>query len=492
MDIPVVFYWLLLGAGLQLFGFGRWMNPLTPWLVPVFLLFFTHSMPLISGMLWVWLALFFALGISLRGIVPIPGVAYLILPAVLGLLGVLPYAIDKLVAPLLPGFWLTLVFPVTLTAFEFINSRLNPYGTWGANGYTQYGVLPLMQLVSVTGVWGISFMIGWFASVVNWAWQHQFKWNIIQQGILIFVTITGTILFFGGIRIARANEAKTVRVAGIGWPKGITEPEEFMQAVEPHLSNEKHQALRLVLLRVQDSFLQRSEREARAGAKIIVWPETNLMVYLEDESNFIEQACAFAREHAVYLVMGMATLSPDKRYRFKNHAVFITPTGKIAYDYTKITAVPGFEKQYSIPGDKPIAFADSEYGRIASPICYDMDFDSIINQVGKDKVDIMLVPASDWKDIIPLHQQIAEFRAIENGTVLFRITRWGSSGAVDVYGRRLAYMDDFAVQDNVMVAQLPIQAGVVTLYSKLGNAFGWLCVMGLLACFVLWVSALSI
>jgi apolipoprotein N-acyltransferase len=96
---------------------------------------------------------------------------------------------------------------------------------------------------------------------------------------------------------------------------------------------------------------------------------------------------------------------------------------------------------------------------------------------------LMLVPASDWRDIMPLHQQMAEFRAIENGSSLFRITRWGGSGAVDAFGRRLAYMDDFAAQDNVMVAQVPINAGIHTLYAKIGNTFGWLCVVGLVVCF---------
>jgi len=93
----------------------------------------------------------------------------------------------------------------------------------------------------------------------------------------------------------------------------------------------------------------------------------------------------------------------------------------------------------------------------------------------------MLVPASDWKDIMPLHQQMAEFRAIENGTALFRITRWGGSGAVDPYGRSLAWMNDFGAQDNVMVAQVPIQAGVRTLYARVGDVFGWACVAALAA-----------
>ncbi len=488
MGTLAVFGWLLLGAGLQLLSFGRWMTPLAAWLVPVFLLHFTHNLPPLTGALWVWSALAIAFGISLRGIVPIPGLGYLLLPVVWGLFGALPFLIDKLVAPLVPGFAATLVLPVAWTALEFLDARVNPYGTWGATAYTQHGVLPLMQLASVTGVWGIGFVIAWFAAVANWAWDQHFVWGAIQHGVVIFAGVTSIVFLVGGLRVVLAPERETVRVAGIGWPEGIIERMEFMRAVQPGLEQAERDELNVAFKRIQDLFLSRSEREARAGAKVIVWPEANLIVFEDDEQAFVERARAIARDFKIYLLMGLATLYPNARYTFRNHAILLTPTGDTAYDYTKITAVPGFEKKYSLPGDKPIPFADSEFGRIASPICYDMDFDGVVAQVGRGKADLMLVPASDWRDIMPLHQQMAEFRAIENGTALFRITRWGGSGAVDPFGRRLAWMDDFSARDNVMVAQVPIHAGVRTLYSRIGDAFAWSCVGGLLACMVLWLS----
>lgn len=487
MNIPPPLFWLLLGAIIQLFGFGRWMTPFTAWLVPVFVLHFAHGAPSIAGMLWIWLALALAMAISLRGVVPLPGAAYLALPVLWGLLAALPFLVDRLVAPLVPGFWATLVFPAAWTAIEFVDSRANPYGTWGATGYTQHGVLPLMQLAAVAGVWGIGFLIGWFAAVVNWAWDQHFVWSAIQHGVLIFAGAASAVLLLGGLRIAFAPERRTVRIAGIGWPKGIVEPAEFLRAVEPDFTDAEREKLRPAFARIRDAFLARSQREAQAGSKIIVWPEANLIVFEKDEAAFLERARAFARERRVYLVMGMATLRPGERHTFRNHAVLLTPAGEAAYDYTKITAVPGFERKYSLPGDKPIPFADTEYGRIASPICYDMDFDDIIRQVGRAHADLMLVPASDWKEIIPLHQPMAEFRAVENGAALFRITRWGGSGAVDPYGRRLAWMDDFGAEDNVMVAQVPIKAGVRTLYARFGDVLAWACVAGLMGGLGLWV-----
>jgi len=272
-----------------------------------------------------------------------------------------------------------------------------------------------------------------------------------------------------------------VRIAGIGWPSGIVEREQFMRAVDPAMTADERAKLRLAFQQIQDSFLARSRREAQAGSKILVWPEANLIVFQEDEAAFLDRARTLVREHRIYLVIGMATLRPGERHTFRNHAVLLTPAGDVAYDYTKITSVPGFEKQFSLPGDQPIPFADTEYGRLASPVCYDMDFDGLIRQVGRGRADLMLVPASDWKDILPLHQQMAEFRAIENGTALFRITRWGASGAIDPYGRPLARMDDFSTMDNVMVAHVPTHAGVRTIQVWIGDMLGWACVTGLVA-----------
>lgn len=481
METATLYYWLALGAGLQLFGFGRWMTPVTTWLVPIFLLHFTQQVPVLAGFLWVWFALAFAFGISMRGVVPITGLAYLVLPVMWGLLNALPYVADKMLVPEIPGFAATLVFPLAWTTIEFLSARWSPYGSWGATAYTQHGILPLMQLASVTGIWGIGFMIAWFAAVMSYAWELHFSRDALQI-LLVYSVILGVIILFGSVRIALVTVHKTVRVAGIGWPNGIIERDVFMRAVLPDLSASEREELNHGFVRIQDSFLSRSEHEARAGTKIIVWPEANLILFEEDEPAFVERACGIAHEHAVYMLIGMATLRQGKRYTFRNHAILINPTGEVVYDYTKITRVPGFEKKYSLPADKPMPFVDTEYGRITSAICFDMDFDGIVRQAGQGGADLMLVPASDWKDIMPLHQQMAEYRAIENGTALFRITRWGGSGAVDPYGRRLAWMDDFAAQDNVMVAQVPINAGIRTVFARIGNIFGWLCTVGLVAC----------
>ena len=91
--------------------------------------------------------------------------------------------------------------------------------------------------------------------------------------------------------------------------------------------------------------------------------------------------------------------------------------------------------------------------------------------------DILLSPAHDWPEIDPIHAQMAVFRAIENGVSVVRQADQGRSITVDPYGRVLAEMDHFTASERVMVAQVPTQ-GVFTVYSVIGDLFGWLSVVG--------------
>lgn len=298
-SIPA-YAWLVLGGALQVLGFGKWIVPLAAWLAPVFLLHFTRETQTLGGVLWVWLALFVALSVSTHDVIPIPGAAYFGVVAAISATMALPFLADRLLAPYLPGFLSTLVFPIAWVALEFLASRLNPLGTWGGLGYTQHGNLPLIQLASVAGIWGIGFLIAWFASVVNWAWDRQFDWDSIQSGILLYAAVWSLVMLTGGARLAFSPEAPAVRIAGIGWPRRIIEASEFLRVLVPDFTATERQQVRGKFVRVQDSFFERSRREVQAGARIVVWPEGNLMVLKEDEVAFLERARRFTREHDIF------------------------------------------------------------------------------------------------------------------------------------------------------------------------------------------------
>jgi hypothetical protein len=70
--------WLLLGGLAQVFGFGKWATPLAGWLAPVFLPHFGRSTVPMVGVLGIWLALFLAMSLSNRGVMPVLGPWYLV------------------------------------------------------------------------------------------------------------------------------------------------------------------------------------------------------------------------------------------------------------------------------------------------------------------------------------------------------------------------------------------------------------------------------
>ncbi|HEU0282874.1 MAG TPA: hypothetical protein VFQ99_03755, partial [Gallionella sp.] len=325
------FAWLTLGGVLQVFGFGKWIVPLAAWLTPVFLLHFTREASPIGGVLWVWLALLIAFSVSNRDVIPVPGAAFFGVAAAVAATMALPFIADRLLSPQLPGFLSTLVFPIAWIALEFLTARLSPFGSWGALGYTQHGNLPLMQLASVTGIWGIGFLITWCAAVVSWAWDRQFDWSAVQGGVLLYVAVWSLVMLAGGARLAFAPHALTVRIAGIGWPKGIIEPDEFLRLLAPDLIAEERERIRGQFGSLQDSFFERSRREAQAGAKIVVWPEANLMVLKEDEARFLERTRHFARDNSIFLLMGMAALETGAARPVENKAVLLSPAGEAAF-----------------------------------------------------------------------------------------------------------------------------------------------------------------
>jgi apolipoprotein N-acyltransferase len=480
-------FWLALGAALSLFNGGKWAIPLAAWLAPVFLLHFARLQSPLAGLLWLWLVLFAAIYWSWRGMIPAPGISGVLISGLIALANVLPFMADRLIAPYLPGFAATLVFPLAWAVLDFAAARLNPYGTWGSLAYTQHGNLPLMQLASVTGTPGIAFLVAWFASVADGAWTQHFEWAAMQRSVLVYALVWFAVMLLGGLRLVLSpTPNKSVRVAAIGWPEEIVAQAELMsalvpRALTPDLPSAERDQLSETFERVNGYFFEASRREARAGAKIIVWPETNASVFSEDEAALVQRARQMAREEDVYLLMGMAVVhSGSDQPFFENKATLIDPAGTTALNYTKAIPVPGFEARMSRRGKPQLLIANTPHGRLAVAICYDMDFPHFILQAGAAGADLLLVPASDWEAIKLAHHISAVFRAVENGVPLLRATRWGLSAVVDPYGRTLAQLDPFIAPSQAMVAHLPLCA-LRTIYARFSDWFAWLCVAALSA-----------
>ncbi|QBD78275.1 nitrilase [Ktedonosporobacter rubrisoli] len=474
------FLWLALGTLLACFASnGIWDLSIAAWLYPTFFLRFTRTHKPLIALAGVWLAnvvsIIFVLYESRfpGGPTVILFGAFLIFATIF----TLPYLLDRLLTERIGSrsvLLMTLVFPLGRVACEYLLSFV-PFGGVFSLGYTQHSNLPLLQLLSVTGVYGISFLITWFASVVAWIWEQRFFWDRIRPLTLLYTGVLVLILLGGGIRLAFFTpSAQTVRIAGVTVSKATSRhASKYIHGEHIDLAQ-----ARTAFTIISNELFALSQREARAGAKIVIWAEKDVLTLEDDKAHLIERAQSLAQQEHIYLEMGLAVVHKQATSLelLQNQAILINPEGKVVWTYNKAHPVPGLEN--IPPGDGTVPVSTTPYGRLANVLCFDADFPSLLQQAGHKGIDIMLVPALDWAGIDPWHTQHATFRAIENGYSLVRQTSQGLSETVDYQGHILAATDYYTTDQQTMVAAVPIQ-GTWTLYAQIGDLFSWLCCAGL-------------
>ena len=489
------YLWLALAIVLLPFAIApRWTIPLAAWLYPIFLLRFVRTQPLWRGILLALLPTVLVLAFVNQGSLPLPGALYYLAVFGFGVVYTLPYLLDRVLAPRLGGMLGTLVFPLAATTVWYLSGFDPVTGTQGNPALTQYGNLPLLQLLSVTGLWGIVFLMSWLASLVNWAWERGFAWPRVRGGAALYASLLALVLLFGGVRVALFPvQASTVRVAGISPSQALlAASERQISQFSPHTlqalyfgtaTPAERQAFAQVFAQTSaprnDELFALSLQEARAGAKIIVWSEGGAGVLQEDEAALIGRASSFARTTGTYLDMGVSELllHPVQSRYMLNESILIDPSGSVVWRYEKAHPVPLGDFSV-VPGDGKVPTVQTPYGRLSNVICFDADFPGTLRQAGQAGADIMLVPSNDPPAIDPYHTQVTTFRAIENGYSLVRQTSNGLSMAVDYEGHVLAASDYFTTDPQAMVAYVPMQ-GVRTIYATIGDLFAWLSMAGL-------------
>jgi apolipoprotein N-acyltransferase len=458
--------------------------PLAAWLSPFFLLHFTRGQPAAPGILLAWAVLFVVSTLANRRTLPVRGAASLGLSFIATLMLLVPFVADRLLYFQLPGILSPLVYPLAGAVIELFCILFSPSGSWGSLAYTQYDNLAFSQVASVTGIAGITFLVNGTASVAEWAWRSGFGSGMVTWGVLAWAGLLAAVFIAGALRLSLARtDGSSVRAAVLSYPKEIFAPGEMTRIQSGRVAPEDNGGAREKLARLQDWFLENTRREARAGARIVAWPETNLVVFKEDEEAFLQAAKRVAAEEHLHLLMGMATVSAGARRPLENKAILLTPDGGPAFSHVKSRLAAGWEASVAIKGDENPPAWETAIGRIGSAICFEADHPRLLRQKNGNEADLLIVPANDWREIKDTHLRMAAFRSIENGVPMLRATSSGLSAAIDAYGRFRSLADHFTPGLRVMVAQVPL-GRVRTVYAKVGNLFAWLCAAGLAAMIV--------
>lgn len=466
--------WLCLGAGFVLLLVAGASIPglsaIAHWLWAVFLLRFARLTRPWTGYLCISAASSVTIFATQIGVIPIPLVGIGVTAILSALISSLAYLADRLLAQRLPAWSASLLFPAASVSVAYVGAQLSPFGSWGNVAYGA-GLAGLTGIVAAAGLWGVTFLIAWIASMANQIWSHGLRRGV--PALVACLIAAGAGLVYADFLLGAEPPNTNAVVAGAITPDPAT-PGVFRcrgdDACRRHNS-----AQRL------DELFARSEEAIKRGAKVVLWSEGAAQILKSDEGTFLARARGFAAQHGIYLFPGV--VSVPERYPagvLENKLFAVTPGG-VAWEYRKSKAVPG---EPIVPGPGQVRVLDTPYGRIAAVICFDADFPSLVRQAGKARADILLVSANDWPAIAKIHADMAVFRTVENGISMVRASSKGQSLFVTRTGTVLARQDTGSPGGQLLVKTVPAR-GYGTLYRWFGDAFAWLC-LALVALTVGW------
>ncbi len=460
---------------------GEWCIPIFAWIYPILFLCMiylnrTRKVYLIISSIYAigFIVQFWrAIGMDIK--------ICIIVAILLSFLKVLPYIYwskSKM------RFQDTIIFASIMVSIEYIIYLIYPALGGLSDAYTQYQNLYLLQIVTVTGIYGITFLMYWTAAMVIWIWNNKSKKEYIRKYIIVYGSVIGLVFVYGVVMFHFAgNSDKSIRIAGVTVPISelLDNDEDVYSTFYTNtFTDENITNARSKLSSAADELFLKTELEAQAGAKIVFWSELNGAVLKQDEDLLLQRASDLAKQEEIYLIVSLLVKTPYVDLKENKTAAF-NPQGELISEYFKHGRSIG---ELCQKGDGILKSFDTEYGRIAPFICSDMAFLSKIQQAGRDNVDILIVPASDWKEMTLLAAKTAIVRGVENGSNIIRHTNKGMSIVSDFRGSVLAQTDYFQSDTKTFSAQV-LTKGRFTLYSYIGNLFVCLCNLYLLGSFIL-------
>lgn len=338
----------------------------------------------------------------------------------------------------LPAVWVT---------YEYLGSTVSPHGTFGNLAYTQMDCLPVLQLASLTGVWGVSFCLFFFPSALA-ALLSQNKITVASRPLAITTALMLlAILGFGWWRLrpVAAVHAVTVGLAASDAPQNVF-------PAEPEQSS-----------RLSHDYLDQSRTLAAQGAQVIVLPEKLAVVVDPQTTDTDASFHAAAMEDKATIVVGVIRVSGNAKL---NEARVYPPTNTAISTYEKQHMLPALESSFQVGNTRTLIQQPSGLWGVA--ICKDMDFPLLSRQYGQDGVGLLLVPAWDFGDDAWLHDRMAITRGVESGFSIARAAKQGLLTLSDDRGRVLAERSTASVPFVSIAASVPVRHDA-TLYSRCGD-----------------------
>jgi len=428
------------------------------------------------------------------------------------------------------GWPMAVAFPIVWTGGELLRAVVMSGFPWFFLSHSLYKVPPLIQISDTLGAYGVSFVIAavngtiadlWFTRAVpkNSAVFH-YRRRAARWGAGWAIGLLVLSLAYGIFQLLRDTTRPGPSIAIL---QG-----DFIMTVEGEETRDAEK---------RKIFYAMMEEASKQSPDLYLLPETPWIMYLNPEARdghaVSQQSFNALRRHATkhgaYVVTGSASLfrTPydllTKERRYNSAAVF-SPDGAEPYQYHKVHTVyfgetvpfrsgrfrflylwinrmmpfsNNGEFEYSLfPGDEFKVFEmnppsqPQEKYRFGIPICYEDVMPYVSRRFASDgtggkRADFLLNISNDgWFGRgmqQPQHLAICVFRAVENRVGFARAVNTGVSAFIDPSGR----IHDVVTGDPLKrwhkqcgfaVARVGVDSRN-TLYSRLGDVFGWACVL---------------
>ena len=369
---------------------------------------------------------------------------------------------------------------------------------WNLLGDSLYRMGPLIQVASITGVYGVSFLIVWTSLSLLCAAKRLLRAPAMRSVWLaeVFLPIlTVAILFaLGSYRMMHGPVAtRTLKVA-------FVQPSIPQTLIWDESKDDE---------RFQD-LLRLSEQALTNKINLLLWPEAAVPKKVRYDKDTYEAVTGLARKHHVWMIIGADDMEPRPGAKsvedidYYNSSFLINPEGRIVRGYRKRALVIFGEYiplEHVLPlfkwftpiqggftaGERAIPFElDTLRVKTSVLICYEDTFPHLAREYAQPDTDFLVnltnngwfgEGAAQWQ-----HGASALFRAVENGRALLRCANNGLTCWVDEFGRvREIFRDARGTiyGPGYMMTEIPLpgpEGRTTTFYNLYGDVFGWSCV----------------
>jgi apolipoprotein N-acyltransferase len=376
--------------------------------------------------------------------------------------------------------------PDLWVALEFARAHLPIIAfPWNLIGYAASGHLALVQLATVTGIYGLSYVVAAYGSLLAYAVISggNRAWKIAMAAAAALILIG----FAGRYAVPQETPRYVAHLVQTNFAQSYQYKPDWMQVHAGDL----------------DQLEQISVDAARKTPGLIVWPEAPAPFSLQ-ERDFADRARRIAQESGGDFLVGAEDWRRDAagKWQATNSAILLNPSGDRIFSYDKMHLVPFGEyvplrKWLTFTGKLTADIGDftpgTRYsvgrlpdGGFGTFICFEAVFPDLVRHFTTNGAELLINISNDgWfgRSGAPAqHLMMARVRAVENRRWLLRDTNNGYTVSVDPYGRIAAALPTDIRGE--LDAPYDFRSDL-TIYTRFGDWWAWACVIASVVLLVL-------